>query len=55
MVELEWIDIITNVSLLSSHVMVLIEGHLDAAVHVMAQVGQRYISRLVYEILHTQK
>ena len=27
-------------------------GHLDAAVHVMAHVGQRYNSRLVYDSSH---
>ena len=43
------IDIITEVSLLSSHVAFPREGHLEAAVHVMAHVGQRYNSRLVYD------
>ena len=49
MIELGRIDIITKVSLLSSHVALLREGHLDAAVHVMAYDGQRYNSRLVYD------
>ena len=43
MIELERIDIITKVSLLSSHVALPREGHLEAVVHVMAHVGQRYI------------
>ena len=47
-IELGRIDRITEVLLLSSHVG-LPRGHLDAAVHVMAHVGQRYNSRLVYE------
>ena len=47
MIELGRINIITAVSLLSSHVALSSEGHLEAAVHVMAQVGQRYNSRLV--------
>ena len=36
-------------SLLLSHVTVPREEHLDAAVHAMPQVGQRYNSRLVYD------
>ena len=51
-IELGRIDRITEVLLLSSHVG-LPRGHLDAAVHVMAHVGQRYNSRLVYDC--TQK
>ena len=35
--------------LMSSHVAFPREGHLDAAVHVMAHVGQRYNSKLVYD------
>ena len=35
-------------SLLSSHVALIREGHLEAAMHVMAHVGQKYNSRLVY-------
>ena len=40
MIKLGQIDIITKVSLLSSHVVLPREGHLDAAVHVMAHAGQ---------------
>ena len=36
-------------SLLSSHVVLLREVHLEAAIHVMAHVGQRYNSSLVYD------
>ena len=43
------IDIITKVSLLSSHVGLPKDGHLEAAVHIMAHDGQRYNSRLVYD------
>ena len=39
----------TKVSLLSSYIALPREGHLDAAVHVMAHVGQKYNSRLVYD------
>ena len=49
MVKLGRIDIITKVSLLSSHVALPREGHLDAAINVMVHVGQRYKSRLVYD------
>ena len=48
MVELGRIDRITKVSLLSSHVALLREGRLEAAVHIMAHVGQKYNYRLVY-------
>ena len=49
MVKLGRIYMITNALLLSSHVALPREGHLDSAVHVMAHVGQRYNSRLVYD------
>ena len=49
MIKLGRIDIITKVSLLSSHVVLPREGQLDAAVHVMAHVGQRYNYRLVHD------
>ena len=39
MIELGRIDMITKVSLLSSIVAIPREGHLNAAVHVMAHVG----------------
>ena len=42
----------TKVSLLSLHAALLREGHLDATVHVMAHVDQKYNSRLVYDLLH---
>ena len=49
MIELGRISIITEESLFSSHVALPREGHLDAAVHVMVHVGQRYNSKLVYD------
>ena len=49
MIELGRIDIIMEVSLYSSHVALPREGHLGAAMHVMAHVGQRYNFRLVYD------
>ena len=48
MIELGRMSIITKVSLLLSHIALPREGHLEAAVHVMAHVGQRYNSRLLY-------
>ena len=54
MIELGRIDIITQVSLLSSHVALPGEGHLEAAVHDMAHVGQRYNSRLVYDLSYPE-
>ena len=49
MILLGRINIITEVSLLLLHVALLREGHLDAAVHVIAHVGQRYNSRLAHD------
>ena len=49
MIELRRIDIITKVLLLSSHIALPREGHLEVAVHVMAHVGNKYSSRLVYD------
>ena len=54
MIELGRIDIITEVSLLSSHVALTREGHLEAAVHIIVHVGQRYNSRLVYDPLYLE-
>ena len=41
MIKLEMIDIVTKVSLFSSHVAVPRKGHLDVAVHVMVHINQR--------------
>ena len=48
MIELERIDITTNMSSISSHVALPREEHFEAAIHVMVHVCQRYNSRLVY-------
>ena len=42
------VDIITEVSL-SLHIALPREGHLDATVHAIAYVSQKYNSRLVYD------
>ena len=49
MIKLRSIDIITELSLLLSHVALPKDGHLEAAIHVIAHVGQRHNSRLVYD------
>ena len=49
MIEKGRIDIITKVSLLSPHVALPREGHLETAVHVIAHIGHRYNSRLLYD------
>ena len=39
MIELGRMDIVTNVSLLSSHVAFPTEGHMEAMMHIMAHIG----------------
>ena len=48
-VELGRVDIATEVSLLSSYLAYPREGHLEAAVHVMAYLRQKHNSRLVLD------
>ena len=48
MIELKRFDIMMEGSLLSSHVALPREQHLEAAVHVMAHVSKRYNSRVMY-------
>ena len=55
MIKLGRIDKITEVSLLSSHVVLSREEHLHAAVHDVAHVGQRYNYRLVCDSLYLGK
>ena len=50
MTEFERIDTTTKVSALSSHLALPREGRMEAAVHVMAYVGQKYNSRLVSDL-----
>ena len=52
MIELGRIDKVTKLSLLLPHVALPREGHLEALVHNMAHVGQKYNSRLVYDPLY---
>ena len=53
MIELGRIDIITKMMLLSSHVALPRKGHPEAAVHVVAHIGQKYNSK--YMTLHSKK
>ena len=48
MVEIERIDITTEVSLLSSHLAYPREGHTEAAIHVMAYLRKKHNSCLVF-------
>ena len=54
MIESGRINIITKVSLFSSHVALPREVHLEAAIHVMAHVDQRFDFRLVYDPLYPE-
>ena len=54
MIKLGRINIIIKVSLLLSHIVLPREGHFEAAIHVMAHVGHRYTSRLVYDSLYPE-
>jgi hypothetical protein len=52
MVELGCLDIATEVSLLSSHLAYPQEGHLKAAIHVMAYLNAKHNSRLVCDPMY---
>ena len=54
MTEFVRINKIINMSSLSSYLMLPREGHMNAAVHVMAYVGQTYDSRLVYDLSYPE-
>ncbi|KAL7525190.1 hypothetical protein ACHAXR_001901 [Thalassiosira sp. AJA248-18] len=49
MTELGRIDIATELSLLSSHLAYPREGHLEAALHIMAYLRQKHNSRLIFD------
>ena len=49
MVEIGRIDIMTEVSMLSSHLAMPREGHLDAVLHVYAYLKKKYNSRLALD------
>ena len=54
MIKLERIDIFFYMSLLSSHVALPRDGHLHAAVHVMAHVGQRCNSLKMFNLSYPE-
>ena len=54
MIEVGRIKIKTKVSLFSFHTALPSEGCLDATVHVMAYVGQKYNSRLMYDLSYPE-
>eukprot|EP00804_Cyclotella_cryptica_P009986 CCRYP_015410-RA/>CCRYP_015410-RA protein AED:0.07 eAED:-0.02 QI:0/0/0/0.66/0.5/0.66/3/0/553 len=49
MCELGWIDICTEVSMLSSFAVMPREGHLEAALHVFAYLNSKSNSRLIFD------
>ncbi len=49
MVELGHIDIVTKISLLSSHLAYPREGHLEAALHVMGYLKQKHNYCLIFD------
>ncbi len=49
MVELGCIDIVTEVSLLSSHLTFPREGHLETALHIMSYLSQKHNTRLIFD------
>jgi hypothetical protein len=51
-VELGCIDIITEVSMLSTHLCLTSEGHLEAVFHVFAYLGLHHNERVVFDTTH---
>jgi hypothetical protein len=49
MVELGRIDIVTKVSLLSSHLAYPREGHLETALHIMYYLCQKHNTRFIFD------
>ena len=54
MMKLGRIDIITEVSLLLSHIALSREEHLDSAINVMVHVDQRYNSKQVCDCFYIE-
>jgi hypothetical protein len=52
MVELGCIDIATEVSLLSSHLAYLCEGHLETALHIMSYLSPTHNTRLIFDPIY---
>jgi hypothetical protein len=49
MVELGRIDIVTEVSLLSSHLAYPHEGYLETSLHIMSYLSQKHNTRLIFD------
>ena len=49
MVEIGRVDIITEVSLLASHLALPREGHLEVALHIMAYLRDHNNSRMAFD------
>jgi hypothetical protein len=49
MVELGRIDIVTEVSLLSSHLAYPCKGHLETALHIVSYLSQKHNTRLIFD------
>jgi hypothetical protein len=47
--ELGHIDIVTEVSLLSSHLAYLCKGHLETALHIMSYLSHKLNTRLIFD------
>jgi hypothetical protein len=52
MVELGRIDIATEVSLLSSHLVYPCRGHLETALHIMSYLSQKHNTRLIFDLTY---
>ncbi len=53
MVELGRIDIVTEVSMLSSYLACLHEGHFENALHVIGYLQLKHDSRLIFDLTYT--
>jgi hypothetical protein len=49
MVELGRIDIVTEASLLSSHLAYPCEGHLETALHMMSYLSHKHNTQLIFD------
>ena len=52
MVELGRIDIASEVSLLSSHLAYLCEGHLETTLHIMSYLSQKHNTQLIIDLIY---
>ena len=52
MVEIGRLNIITEVSMMASHIDMPREGHLEAVLHVFSFLLQRYNSRMAFDLTY---